>query len=71
MPALVELARTFTRLLEARHRADDDHLAAFDTATALLDAEEAERGLDLLAGMADTVELQRFCSLLALHTTLR
>lgn len=71
VPALVELARTFTRLLEARHRADYDHLATFDTATALLYAEEAERGLDLLGGMADTVELQRFLSLVALHSSLR
>lgn len=67
-PELRQLGDIVRRLQEERHRADYDHLADFDKATALSPVQQAERALDLLDGFRGDPDLERFLALIALHT---
>lgn len=67
---VADLAAIFTRLQQARHAADYDHLADIRKAATLFHHAEAERALDLVQRIAGSADGRAFLALLALHTSL-
>jgi hypothetical protein len=68
---LVDLARVFLELQQARHDADYDHLAEVLEVATMAHHRQAVQALGIVERVRQTSDGQEFLALVALHTALR